>query len=160
MFSNIWVRLIGAAVVAGAFWFAIHTVNGWHEDANKLPQVQGKLDAVLKSSAEQYKHDKETISAYRKNIEDLRDAANAEPAPVVRMCKRAPVSAAANPASGVDGAAAASGGVAPTNAGDDQAGPDIGPDLIAEALRCDTISEQLRALQAWVESTLTDAPSQ
>ena len=142
---------VSAAVVFAALLWAVHTLReqGRAEIRAELEPRLAAAESALDHERASRKRAEEASNAYQREIADLRIAP--VDVPVVRLCRYAgPVPAAGNPAREPDAAAAGTGSDAGATSGDPAPGPDIGPDLMRFALRCDEISAQLRALQSWL----------
>lgn len=142
--------IIGAVVLGG---IGI-VVKGWHDDAQKLPQVQQEFAVYRTGQETAARVRKEVSGEYQGEIATLR-AGQRQPAPAVRLCQQAP----AVPASGTTGGshgAGATGGQLPEGTGTGAVqGRDIGAELFRLADRADELTAQLRACQSFVGKVAT-----
>ena len=147
-------KLIGAAVaVAGVLTLAA-TVHWQYKRAEhwkgRAEVVEATLEAERAARAHEQRIAKEASDGYQAELKRIQADA-LQPAPVVRLCRRAHASVPeAGAATGSD--AAAPPDDAGGDAGDHQEGVDIGPDLMGFAAACEANAAQLQALQGWVRA--------
>ena len=148
-------RAIGAvALVLAVAWLGF-VVSGWREDAKGRAAAEARTAEIARQAAnamdELAKRHREALRASQGLQDELsqlrsqRDAA--PPAPVLRVCRRAPVSAPGTEGrapAGPDGAGAASGALQEETRFDTRA-------LYDEADRADELAARLRSLQKWAE---------
>jgi len=140
-------RLLGYGLAAASVLWLLLVVKGWHDDAQKLPQVTQDF-AVYRTAIEAgVKVRKEVSDGYEGELSALRASRDAAgPARVVRLCQPPTDVPAAPRGSGVDSGASPGAGPLPQ-----VAGPDIGPKLYASADEADEVSAKLRACQSYAE---------
>lgn len=154
MIGRYWPHIVGGVLIA----LLLVVVKGWHDKALRLPAVEKQRDTAIAAKAK-YETDltrelarTRTISqGLQDELQTIRGAARAQPAPVVRLCNRTVrrdllADRAAGP--GADEAAAAGGQLPET----DGPGRDIGPELYAIADDADEIVASCRALQGYVRT--------
>lgn len=145
---------VAVAALIGAVMWAVHSLREQGRDevrAELEPRIEAAEAALAHERADR-KRAEDASNAYQREIADLRIAP--VDVPVVRLCRHTiTVPAAGNSARRSDATAAGPGSDAGAPPADPAPGPDIGPDLMRLALRCDEISAQLRALQSWARNT-------
>jgi hypothetical protein len=150
-------KVIGVIACAAFLGWCVWTVYGWKQKADDNPLLHAEI-AELHQFLEQYEKDirevMENDRAHENEIEMLRTAARSERIPVVRLCVTPdpPVRRLPAPARIGDEAAPGAGELPQAADGDLAAGPDIAPELYAEADRADEIVAQARAAQAHAEA--------
>lgn len=148
-----WLKIGIAAAIVGALTWLGMIVNGWHEDARKVPLLQDQLERAAWALDRRIESERVVQAAskgYQDELSNLRSARDAAPVRSVRLCVVPEGPAGTGQPSGgepgPDGATPGSGGVPP------QAGPDIGPELYALIDRADELSAQVRGLQEYARS--------
>jgi hypothetical protein len=148
------IKLVAAGLLAGALIWAGVTVAEWRQGYHQKEAAEAAAARVARESAaamailaEQHRVALATSQGFQNERDELRKAADAAgPAPVLRVCRPASVSAADATGRTIPGPDA----VTPGAGGREEAVDlDTGP-IFAIADRCDAVSAQLRALQAWV----------
>lgn len=139
-----WPYLLGAIAI---IWLGL-LVKGWHDDAQKLPVVQGQFDVYRTATETAAKVRKEVSGEYQSELSTLR-AGQRQPAPAVRLCQ-SPVQADTGTPGGNHGASTTDRELSQGAGSGAQAGPDIGRDLYQLADRADEVTAQLRACQSFV----------
>lgn len=139
---------IGGVVV---IWLFL-VVKGWHDDAQKLPQVQQEYAVYREGVETARKVRKEVSDEYEGELTGLRAARDAAPARTVRLCPSASVPSTPG-TTGIDHGPASGTGVLPQ-----EPGPDIGPRLYGKSDEADEVSARLRACQAFVRKITAPAP--
>jgi len=135
-------------VVLGALAWLGFIVNGWRDDAARLPVIRAERDqarAGVEVARKQFAKVQEASNGYQAEIQVLR-AARRERIPVVRVCGDLPATAKdrlPDAERGPDERPAAAGPLpsAPSR--------DIAPDLFNDADLADELSAQVRGLQAY-----------
>lgn len=148
-----WLRLGVAAAVAALLLWAGAIVIGWKHDSEKLEKAwlerdQARADLALRD--EQFRDAQEASRGYQSELQNLR-ASSARRADIsVRVCKL-PGSSRPEPIPTSESrpleASAAAGVLQQDTAV--QVGPEIGPDLSADAADADDILALARALQIY-----------
>lgn len=156
-------RLAGGVIVALCVAWVGLVVWGWKRGHDQLPIVEQQLEdtrATLADVRAQHARElriaQEASNGYQQELQALRDARDAAPARVVRLCSNQNSVRPAVPSAGGPHAATATEGLGPDQDGSGSGqGPDIGADLYAIADRCDDITAQLRGLQEWARAITT-----
>ena len=136
------------AVIAALAWLGF-IVNGWRDDAARLPVIRAERDqarAGVEVAREQFAKVQEASSGYQAELTTLRDAARRERIPVVRVCRDVPATAEdrlPDSERGPDERATVTGPLPSTPS------RDIAPDLFNDADLADELSAQVRGLQAY-----------
>lgn len=137
-------------------WLGL-VVKGWHDDSEKLDEVEQEY-AVYRTGIETAaKVRKEVSDGFQSEIATLR--ANQRPAPTVRLCQSPGSVPASGPAGGNNGSSPSGWQLPKADERDHQEGPDIGTDLFGLADRADELSAQLRACQSFVGKLQAAAPA-
>lgn len=136
--ARFWPHILGGLAIV---WLGL-IFKGWHDDAQKLPQVEKEYEVYRAQQETAAKVRKEVSGEYQAELSELR--AGRKPAPAVRLCP-APAPVPASGTSGGNHGSAAGAGPLPQ-----VPGPDIGHRLYSDADRADELSAQLRACQSFV----------
>ena len=142
-------RLLGyagaLALLLGLGW----QVNHWRVKADQVGPLQTRLAAVLAAEETARTMRKEVLDERDKRLAALDTVRAATPVRTVRLYQPPPVPASGAASGRVDAATAGAGSGAACAGPSAAAGPDIGPQLYAQADTADTLTENYRALQAW-----------
>lgn len=137
---------LGAVIlILGSAVFLGYKVNGWRNDAVRYKSEWQAAENRLEIHRAALKAAQRAAKDYHDELETIRN--RSAPGGPVRLCVD-PAVPGADSTAGAGGTAPASGLVSGAIGSDHQAGPDIGADLRALALRADELSAQMRALQA------------
>lgn len=136
-----------AALVLLVLGWVGFVVNGWHKDSLALSAAEARTEQIQREAAQTIATLKAAQEAAQKASQGLQDELQKlrharKPAPVVRLCKPAPVPSPGEGRGGRDGAGPGTGELPATP------GRDIGGDLYGLADDADEVAARLRACQA------------
>lgn len=152
-----WPKVIVGLLGFAAILALILVVMGWKADSEQLKLSEATvadLQSQLNDKEKEYVRIQTASAGYQQELADLRDYVSHRPAPVVRVCRTTPTKVLAPTAteSGPD-AGPSSAGILPQ-----EPGPDIGPELRADAFLADGLSAQIRGLKSYITNVCLRNP--